>query len=156
MNDYYLTQRLQRRVFKQDDAKGLDVDFQLDYMGSSEFEWGAIPKALKELRTSAEHLAIHETVVSFGDYEERPLYFICDTRLYSEKIAAFDAWIDGGMRGKERSHFEEVFRGGEGYYDRTVAWWAIDTDAAWTLEPDLAPLLLAGLRGPAFAEASIK
>jgi len=44
----YLVQRLIRR----DDALGIGVDrvFHPDYMGASEFEWGALPEALKTMR----------------------------------------------------------------------------------------------------------
>ncbi len=35
MSDFYLTRRLQQRTYHRPDDRGLDVNFQLDYMGSS-------------------------------------------------------------------------------------------------------------------------
>ena len=46
-----LIQRISAREKPCYDAKG-DIDrlFKFDYMGSSEFEWGALPRALKQMR----------------------------------------------------------------------------------------------------------
>ena len=44
---------IQRGTFRSDlalEKKGLDQFVNFDYMGSSEFEWGALPKALKGIR----------------------------------------------------------------------------------------------------------
>lgn len=145
MTDFYLTQRLQKRTYKQPDAKGLDVNFQLDYMGSSEFEWGAIPKALKSLREHAERFTIFESTMSLGTHT-RTVYFVADEQDYQGQREHFGVWADSGFRGKESTHFPQVFRGeDEHFYGRTVAWWAINDNIAWTLDPELAPLLLAGL-----------
>lgn len=46
----FLVQRLEARKYGADRHKGIDRFFSMDYMGSSEFEWGALPKALKEMR----------------------------------------------------------------------------------------------------------
>jgi hypothetical protein len=43
-----LIQRVRYR--KNDLRKGIDAFFEFDYMGSSEFEWGALPKSLKLMR----------------------------------------------------------------------------------------------------------
>ena len=42
---------LQRGVFKKqfNNSKGIDGNVELDYMGSSEFEWGALPKSLRRI-----------------------------------------------------------------------------------------------------------
>lgn len=45
-----LIQRIRVRKEPYDGAKGIDKFFDFDYMGSSEFEWGALPKALKIMR----------------------------------------------------------------------------------------------------------
>jgi len=45
-----LVQRLKVREFPSPNGKGVDLSFSMDYMGASEFEWGALPNTLRELR----------------------------------------------------------------------------------------------------------
>ena len=45
----YLIQRMRQRK-EPIDAKGVDAITSFDYMGSAEFEWGALPDALKGMR----------------------------------------------------------------------------------------------------------
>jgi hypothetical protein len=47
-----LIQRMARRRQDREDSKGVDKLFELDYMGSAEFEFGAINKALKAMRAA--------------------------------------------------------------------------------------------------------
>jgi hypothetical protein len=49
MNSYYI-QRGKFRDKPDKERKGVDSILQFDYMGSAEFEFGALPKSLKELR----------------------------------------------------------------------------------------------------------
>jgi hypothetical protein len=46
----YLVQRLEEREFGE--GKGVDAHFSMAYMGSSEFEFGALPQSLKEQRSN--------------------------------------------------------------------------------------------------------
>jgi hypothetical protein len=46
-----LVQRMELREHNADDRSGVDRYFSMDYMGSSEFEWGALSRTLKHLRT---------------------------------------------------------------------------------------------------------
>lgn len=147
--DYWLTQRLERRTYKREGDTGLDVDFQLEYMGSSEFEWGNVPKALKKMREAGDRISLFESTLTIGTLN-RTVYFVCDERTFQAKREAFDVWLEKGARGQEYSAFPQVFAGDAAYH-RTIAWWSLDTEIGWTLDADLAPLLLAGLRGPALA-----
>lgn len=45
-----LVQRLKHREFPSPNGKGVDLYFAMDYMGRTEFEWGALPGTLRELR----------------------------------------------------------------------------------------------------------
>ena len=47
-----LIQRVLRRREVSELSKGVDRLFEFDYMGRSEFEWGAIPQALKAMRAN--------------------------------------------------------------------------------------------------------
>jgi len=60
MNSSYLVQRLQERQDNSSEKKGIDKYFSMDYMGSSEFEWGALPKSLKEIRNRLDHILVEQ------------------------------------------------------------------------------------------------
>lgn len=47
-----LIQRLEERKYGAEDRKGIDRFFSMDYMGAAEFEFGALPQALREMRES--------------------------------------------------------------------------------------------------------
>jgi hypothetical protein len=49
--------------------KALGEIFMFDYMGSSEFEWGAVPKALSGLAQDNKNLKAFEVVVDMKDVE---------------------------------------------------------------------------------------
>lgn len=51
MKETYLVQRIEKRDEIRKD-KGVDSYFRMDYMGSAEFEFGAIPTSLKQMRLS--------------------------------------------------------------------------------------------------------
>ena len=44
---------IQRARFAKNDKEGIDSIFRFDYMGSAEFEWGALPKSLDRIRKNA-------------------------------------------------------------------------------------------------------
>jgi hypothetical protein len=51
-----------------------------------------------------------------------------------------EAWSAGGEHkrpfyGKEWSHFDEVIAGTASEYVRTDAWWDIESNVAWTVDP---------------------
>lgn len=47
-----LIQRVMVRTLPSETQRGIDRFFQFDYMGSSEFEWGALPQAAKAMRAN--------------------------------------------------------------------------------------------------------
>jgi len=50
MKKPYLIQRAKFCNDQRETAKGIDKLLQFDYMGSAEFEWGALPESLKRVR----------------------------------------------------------------------------------------------------------
>lgn len=143
---YYLVQRLRQHDPISERGTGFDRYFSLDYMGSSEFEWGAIPKALAEVR---KHRAVMQAYpVTIGGVT-RPVYFVGHKGKLLAAAYAMRVWAEGTEHrppfwGKESTHFKENFAGDpDDYYARTNAWWAIRENVAWALEPDVADKLVA-------------
>jgi len=137
MSDYYLVQRMTKKDQPYKNDKGIDSHFDLDYMGSSEFEWGAVPKSLKRLRQSP--VEVTPQPLSF-EGQVHTVYFVAHPNETADKWAALQRWVDGGMRGKEWTKFDRMLRDAATDW-RTDAWWSIDTDAAWALDQETADLL---------------
>lgn len=107
----YLIQRASIRKNAADDAV-LSKAVNLDYMGSSEFEFGALPQALKDLaarsRVSPDRLEVRE-IPGVNDRDGRPLLVI---GLLDEEIGAYAEQlipvVRGEARTKESTGFEDL------------------------------------------------
>lgn len=164
---FYLVQRLQHRPYKKPDpeAKGLKAklgntnpfgygrmgDYELDYMGSAEFEFGTIPKANNRLAEAKKGLVLLENeAIRFNDHDvEMDFLYI---KKDGNPIPAFDDWIHG--RGVDnyydppRYFQEQPFYGKETAYElerqmkgetepewgwRAHVWWALTGDVIFAL-----------------------
>ena len=132
--------------------------FELDYMGSSEFEFGASHYSLKRMR-EAGHFVIDEVLIEFKGVR-RCVYFIGSSggeyrETMERKISDFRTWLENGLPSKEWTDFPELFTGDFGCrspeYIDTIAWWSFDADIMWSLDLEVAEQLLYGLQNPAQA-----
>jgi hypothetical protein len=140
---YWLVQRLRRNEWN--GGSGFDALFRMDYMGSSEYEFGAIPKSLKRIRDKG-HTVIREGRIHPDGATSRPVYFVGPAAGLDEKIGDFIPWFhDQDARSKERSMFPEAVAGDLDEWDADViAWWSLEDDVAFTLDREVAALLLQG------------
>jgi len=141
---FYLVQRLKKQEWPS--GQGFDAIFALDYMGSSEFEWGAIPKALRSLRAT---VLARDTAEVTHRGVTRTIHVVGPAQGMNDRLASLNAWLaDDRPRGKERSAFPENLLGQENQWDRDViAWWAIDSDLCWALTSDVADDLWRAITG---------
>jgi hypothetical protein len=96
---YWLVQRL-RKPYVASGRTGFDTLFACDYMGSAEFEWGAIPKALQSVR-AAKRLVVEPREVTWAGVT-RTVWFVGPEQGMAEKIADWDAWrVEENCRAKE-------------------------------------------------------
>ncbi|HTE58724.1 MAG TPA: hypothetical protein VK631_00135 [Solirubrobacteraceae bacterium] len=163
--DFYLVQRM-KRSWRADRPEGSPThaldnlsnvfgyghmgDYDLDYMGSAEFEWGAIPEAYDRFVKAGKGLTLTEWT-----YNGHVLDF-----LYIEKDGEpFDAWADWAegrsapdeysgkvyeqprFDGKERPYeLEERIDGATaprfGDDWRTHVWWALNGNVMWAFHED--------------------
>jgi len=127
-----LVQRVDVRHHTDGKRKGVDKFFHFDYMGSSEFEWGSLPKALKEMRSKLD-ATWQPTKIEFG---ERVVWFIGDPSLVPSVVEFFldqiQEFKDRQIRLKERSHIYESFDPNEKFDSfKNDGWWAIDAKPPW-------------------------
>lgn len=106
----------------------------LDYMGSAEFEWGALPQSLRRM---GEQLDNAETVVmddiTNADGQSLRVYYGSNTlhkRVRPDFVDDLHKLRAGKKRLKEYSAFEANFKP---YGSReTDLWWDVDNDVMWS------------------------
>jgi hypothetical protein len=132
----YLVQRIEK--LRSPNYKiGVDCYFSFDYMGSSEFEFGALFKALKAMRAQDyKKWAPFMVVTSNGHY----LWYVGPEAL--KKVAAdfFEAQMAGtGSPLKEATYMTEVLNDRPLSWldpNRYVGWWCIDQGLEFCLFRD--------------------
>jgi hypothetical protein len=134
MGAFYLVQRM---TAEDTGREGFDGQFRLDYMGAAEFEWGALPASLKRIRAAKRRTTIAQPVTVNGI--TKTAYFVGGAQQAQAAADAVQTWLDGGSRGHERAYFAEHVIGSLGdWMTKTNAWWDIQQDVMFTLDPDIA------------------
>jgi hypothetical protein len=137
MTEFYLVQRMTRNTHPFEKDRGIDRHFSLDYMGSSEFEWGAVPKALKRMRENK--VEVSERQVDLHG-KSHTVFFVSNPASADAKWASLQKWVDNGMRGKEWTKFDTMLETPDDRWP-TDAWWSLEDDVAWALSRENAELL---------------
>jgi hypothetical protein len=159
----YLVQRLTRK--DRDYKSGFDAMFELDYMGSSEFENGSVFQSLTRMRnpealqpvgrkfsiskkvTVPVTVSIEQVDINFDD-RLTPMWVVGgpEERLYfAERLEAFlkaDRW-------QENPRIIAALRSGRVDEDRYLpdAWWDLGADVMFTDIKTIADDLLSGVTG---------
>lgn len=106
-------------------------DYELDYMGAAEFEFGEIPKAATRLSKGKLQSADHE-------YKGRTLRFLF-LKADGDPFRDWQAWANGTQQyqrrpfdGKEPPFgFKDRLDGKRSEYDKTEVWWALNENVMW-------------------------
>ena len=123
----YLVQRA--NFAEREGREGIDGILKFDYMGSAEFEWGALPKSLKRIRAYFKeytylHISMPKGIV---------ITVLCKET--DEPFTEMSEYLNGLMgrefRLKEYSDFDTLFCESKSEYARknqTDFWWDIEND----------------------------
>lgn len=132
----WLIQRMKERGFP-NDAKGVDALFRFDYMGSAEFEFGTLPKALKEMRADSQKVVITKVEARVGKGKKHKAYFVgpaCKEKdagkLFSDEISGRNSISHKEMTYIRQSYIPER---NKDYWKGIVGWWVLDSDPPWAL-----------------------
>jgi len=142
----YLVQRVEVRHKPHEAKTGVDRYFLFVYMGSSEFEWGALPSALQDMRSSRP-LDGPKEIKAFG----HTVWYVGTEEFYNTADAFFcDQLQPRNLRRgrlKERSGLYEAYGLDDWSTSNAIGWWAIDAPAPWCLfkSKECAELWLKGL-----------
>jgi hypothetical protein len=125
------------KIEERDYKKGFDSIVNLDYMGASEYEWGAIPESLARIRKNINDYTyldipiknLSVTVFCHNDNKS-------DVNKYLTELAS------GKMRTKNGNHFDWYVQNEKKsdftyVRDRVNFWWDIENDLMfWIKSPD--------------------
>lgn len=148
MKEPYLIQRclLRNPYPKRDDIKGIDSIFSMDYMGSAEFEWGALPASLRALTSCLDKVVLTQTSLKATD--GRSVFVVCFDSDQAEAVAQVEKLAtERAIRTKEHVGLERALKCDYKGYVRQdlVAWWDIDNHWFACLGKPVAKDVLLGL-----------
>ena len=121
----YLVQRIKRKK-KDNTKKGVDQLFQFDYMGASEFEWGALPEALKAMKDQ-ENVGMPITTQD-GD-RTVTAYFHGPEGVLPIAQHLFETHYHGNRRDcytKERTQIQDAYSPRNEWDKELIGWWDIE------------------------------
>ena len=126
------TYLIQRAEFKnREEKKGIDSIISLDYMGSSEFEWGALPDSLKKIRSGYNDYVYLDVPIM-----DKVVTVFCKDFQKSEVKTYLTKLSKREMILKERIGFDLYINNGDDYLE-TDFWWDLDNDLMfWNKNPE--------------------
>lgn len=127
----YLVQRVLLRE-NANGGKGVDGVFAFDYMGSAEFEFGALGVALRAMRANKANLV--SLLLVHDKYRCTFLGLDSDTEI-AEAFFADQLNERCKLRLKEASNVRGAYTGDK-YDAKIIGWWALDQDCPWLLFKD--------------------
>jgi len=123
---------IQRAKFENRDYKnGIDSILSFDYMGSSEFEFGALPKSLTRIRENIISYVYFDFVIN-----QKVITVLCKESVKQEIDDYLINLSRRIYRLKEFSAFDDYIKG-DGYFkDKFDLWWDIENDLMFWKKDD--------------------
>lgn len=127
----YLIQRGQFKPIAFGEITGFDSLIQFDYMGSAEFEFGAMPKSLRRIAGAAANYSVSPSGMEAKD--GRVLFVFCAPTDADEIKTWLACAAKRAVRTKESTHLPAALGiEPDAYGRRTDFWWDLDNDwLAW-------------------------
>jgi len=127
MEQPYLIQRA--KFIKEDEysvnRKGIDKLLRFDYMGSAEFEFGALPQSLKRIRADIKNYVQFQ--YSLKKHPTKVLTVFCKTDEKDEVCDIIERLALNEIILKERCDLPKFISGKSDEWDNDF-WWDIDND----------------------------
>ncbi len=118
---------IQRAKFEsRNDKIGIDKLLRFDYMGSAEFEFGALPESLKRVRANFNDYMIFD--YSFKKFPSKSVTIYCKKEQYDFIGDILEELAERKIRLKERCDLSDWLNEKESSYKRNDFWWDIDQD----------------------------
>jgi hypothetical protein len=115
------TTLIQRAKFENRDyKKGIDSIVHFDYMGSSEFEWGALPESLGKIRDSINNYTYLDVPI-----KDKVITVFCKDSQKSEVKQYLTELSENKWHLQEYSDFNNYINPSQNFKSRTDFWWDI-------------------------------
>lgn len=131
----YLIQRGKFRNLKEEDIVGLDSLISYDYMGSAEFEFGALSGSLRSITSSWSSYQVF-IVPGVQDADGLAPYLLCRKEQAREILVALKIFMTEeypDLRTKERVSLYSYLNPRSNYDLRTDFWWDVTGGNDWML-----------------------
>jgi hypothetical protein len=129
---FYLVQRMKsKEVADSEKSPSFDQLWKMDYMGSAEFEFGALPKSLKRICRRLDEYHVYTLTEFKRPKTDEAVRVFCLPEQLNEITEGIRALLESEypkMQMKERAEFYTNFHGTETNYSCVDAWWEIDND----------------------------
>lgn len=144
---------IQRMSFKKNPSgDSIDGIFELDYMGSAEFEFGALPKSLKKMTKTCDDLTF-EFIKSIKNYKNQGFCLIGLPGDIEDYKGFIDKLVNDDLRTKEMVKLKEAIDGKDSLgrpieesFNKTEAWWDIDNQVMFTFGKDNARKIIKAIK----------
>lgn len=138
--DPFLTQIILNPVVFSNRRPGIDGKFSMDYMGAAEFEFGALPAALKLMKKMREDQFYTKKPVKLRKCGNHEIWFIGNENHLTEASDFFADQVtheNPTARLCERTNMNRVYEGNESYKNM-IGWWMIRSGCAMFRTEDAA------------------
>lgn len=122
----YLIQRVVRKRSEFNNSGSIDDNFKMSYMGSAEFEFGALPKSLKHACSELDSYKVVK-LDEVTDFNEQPLRVFCpsDDEEYKDALTKMSK-DEYSIDTKEFVGLAEVAKATSTGRQDTYFWWDIE------------------------------
>jgi len=140
---------IQRASFRKDVKKDPSIDETLsfDYMGSSEYEFGALPKSLKIIcKNFSDYIIVESPIIR--NYKQKILFYLCHK---NQNIEEFEKYlvqiINSQIRCKESTYLDSHVSGKmlgrpiSSHFENLDVWWDIENNIFFTFGLDKIKLI---------------
>ena len=129
-----------------EDRKGVDKVLSFDYMGSAEFEFGALPQSLKRIRQNLSEYGFCQIVLQ--KHPSKTISVFGKVNDFDEIESTLQALVDGKFLLKQHCDFSKWVKDEINLYLNSDAWWDIENDFFfWKPRKEIDALLVEGIKG---------
>lgn len=130
---------IQRVLRRQDSDRlhpksGVDACFAMDYMGSAEFEWGALPQTLKQMRANLDAIRVMSMDVKGVKGQNHRVWFVGPESSYGVAMLFAECEIHGSPVSysgdyrqslKEMANFKPILEDTADWGRDVIGWWSV-------------------------------
>lgn len=124
----YLIQEGKFEKIEKSEVNGIDSLINFSYMGSAEFEFGALPKSLKRMLWKNGEYSFFKIKNLKNIKTNQCARVFCRIDLKDETIKEVERISQNKYGYKETCHFADRFKDGKSYGEDINFWWDIDND----------------------------